>query len=397
MSFDMDKLSRVEREFFDVLKESGRTPYQLAKEAIAASLGVDHEFVSAVAEKYGADKAIEMHQKKWAPTIEGGFVAGKAALGIDKVDDLDKLIRIRMWMNDGTPCPSKINEEPGRAGMTVLACPLIQVAREMFKEDLNSTWLQAAAATEDWIYGKLIELAGLEDKVAYKADRFACLDGKHPVCRGVYYWKGDPEPKEPVSNPKEGRFGDCRDLSLDDALDYCLSVTDKTPEELALAGTKAKYAGVYYSWRALFEEFGSEEAGELYWAVWKHLLTDAYNQTVAALGMKQPKTVHDLGKIHEAFFVGSPARYKVVKDGDDEWIAECTWCPNPELGPPDVHSTKMAYYQTEYALSLKVNQLVIELAGLETEIETLQPTGYCAFAHECADKQSCQFIYRKKS
>jgi hypothetical protein len=189
MALDMKKLTPQEKEFFAVLKECGRTPYEHAKNAMVGSLAVDHQLVAAVEAKYGPKKAIEMHRKKWAYVAESAFKAAKEALGIDKVDDLDKLVRIRMYLNDGTPCPSKITEETDRTTMTVLACPLIQIAKEVFNEDLNSTWLKAAASTEDWLYQKMVELAGLEDKVKATADRFACLDRTHHVCRGIYEWK----------------------------------------------------------------------------------------------------------------------------------------------------------------------------------------------------------------
>jgi hypothetical protein len=132
---------------------------------MVAVIAIDHQLVAAVEAKYGPEKAIEMHRKKWAYVAEAAFNQAKEALGIAKVDDLDKVVRIRMFLNDGTPCPSKITEEPGRATMTVLACPVIQIAREVFGEDLNSTYLQAAAATEKWLYQRMIELAGLEDEV----------------------------------------------------------------------------------------------------------------------------------------------------------------------------------------------------------------------------------------
>lgn len=186
---DMSKLTTEEKELFDVLKEAGRTTLEHAKNAMVASLAIDHQLVAAVEAKYGPEKAIEMHRKKWAQIADQAFRDAKEALGIDKVDDLDKLVRIRMFLNDGTPCPSKIMEEPGKATMTVLACPLVQIAREVFGEDLNSTWLKAAAATEEWLYGRMIELAGLQDKVKYTADRFACLDPAHKVCRGIYEYK----------------------------------------------------------------------------------------------------------------------------------------------------------------------------------------------------------------
>ena len=189
MGFDMSKLEPEERELFEVLKEAGVTPYEHAKKAMVAVIAIDHQLVAAVEEKYGPEKAIEMHRKKWAYVAESAFKQAKEALGIDKVDDLDKLVRIRMFLNDGTPCPSKITEEPGRATMTVLACPVIQIAREVFGENLNSTYLQAAAATEKWLYQRMIELAGLEDEVEVVADKFACLDKDHKVCRGVYTYK----------------------------------------------------------------------------------------------------------------------------------------------------------------------------------------------------------------
>ena len=189
MAFDMSKLEPEEKELFEVLKEAGVTPYEHAKKAMVAVIAIDHQLVAAVEAKYGPEKAIEMHRKKWAYVAESAFKQAKEALGIDKVDDLDKLVRIRMFLNDGTPCPSKITEEPGRATMTVLACPVIQIAREVFGEELNSTYLQAAAATEKWLYQRMIELAGLEDEVEVVADKFACLDEDHKVCRGVYTYK----------------------------------------------------------------------------------------------------------------------------------------------------------------------------------------------------------------
>ena len=397
MALDMNKLEPEEKEFFEVLKEAGRTTYQHAKNAMVGSLAVDHQLVAAVEAKYGPEKAIEMHRKKWAYVAESAFKQAKDALGIDKVDDLDKLVRIRMYLNDGTPCPSKIMEEPGRATMTVLACPLIQIAKEVFGEDLNSTWLKAAASTEEWLYHKMIELAGLEGKVVATADRFACLDRTHHVCRGIYEYKMSKAPAGEVAPAKkEGRFGDCRDLSLDDILDYCMAVTNRTPDEQALISTKAQYAGVYLTWKCLNAEFGPEIAEELYWEVWKQLVEMSYYKAAKALGLEKPKTARDIGRIHQYFFYDVPSRYKVVKDTEDEWIADVLWCPNPELGPADVHARRMAYYKTEYYLSLKVNHHIIVLAGLEDEIEDEQPTGYCTFALEYGPKQCCKFIYRKK-
>jgi hypothetical protein len=175
-----------------------------------------------------------------------------------------------------------------------------------------------------------------------------------------------------------------------------MAVTDKTPDEQALIATKNQYAGVYLTWKCLNAEFGPEEAEELYWECWKQLLVMSYNAALKRLGMEKPKTARDIGRIHQSFFLDVPSRYKVVKDTEDEWIAEVHWCPNPELGPPDVHARKMAYYKTEYSLSLRVNHYVLELAGLEDEIEDEQPTGYCYHALEYGPCQNCQFIYRKK-
>ena len=397
MVLDMSKLAKEEKELFEAIKEAGKTPYEYAKGAMVGVLACDHQLVAAVERKYGAEKAIEMHRKKWEPVIAGGFKAAKEALGIDKVDDLDKLVRIRMFLNDGTPCPSKIIEEPGRATMTVLACPLIQIAREVFGEDLNSTWLKAAAASEKWLYQELIELAGLEDKVVATADKFACLDRAHHVCRGIYEYKISQAPIEEVAPAKkEGRFGDCRDLSLDDVLDYCMAVTNRTPEEQALSSARALFAATYYTWKCFDEEFGPEIAEELYWEVWKQLLVTSYESARKKLGIEKPKTARDIGRIHREFLLDCALKIKVVKDTEDEWIVDVLWCPNPELGPADVHARRMAYYHTEYSLSIKVNDYFIELAGLQDEVEHEQPTGYCAFAHECGPNQSCRMIYRKK-
>ena len=49
------------------------------------------------------------------------------------------------------------------------------------------------------------------------------------------------------------RFGDARDMSLDDILDYCMAVTDKTPEEQCLHSTRGQYLGVYLTWKCLNE------------------------------------------------------------------------------------------------------------------------------------------------
>lgn len=188
-SGNLKELTREEKEFFDVLKEAGRTPEEHAKAAMVAVIAVDHQLVAAVEAKYGSEKAIEMHRKKWSLVADQAFKDAKENLGIDKADDIGKLILIRMYLNDGTPCPSKIVEEPGRATMTVVACPVIQIAREVFGENLNSTYLKAAAATEKWLYQRIVDLAGMQDKVKVTADKFACLDPTHKVCRGVYEYK----------------------------------------------------------------------------------------------------------------------------------------------------------------------------------------------------------------
>ncbi|MBC7292840.1 MAG: hypothetical protein H5T84_01810, partial [Thermoleophilia bacterium] len=199
----------------------------------------------------------------------------------------------------------------------MLCCPLIQIAREVFGEDLNSTWLKAAAATEKWLYPEMIRLAGLEGKVVATADRFACLRKEDHVCRGVYEYApgtgGTGGATDEVA-PKGAKFGDPRDLSLDEILDYCMAVTDLSPEEQCLRATKAQYAGVYLTWKCLYKEFGAEEAEKLYWECWKQLLKMSYDRASKELGLTQPKTARDVGRIHQAFFVDVPSRYRVVKD-----------------------------------------------------------------------------------
>ena len=189
------------------------------------------------------------------------------------------------------------------------------------------------------------------------------------------------------------RLGDPRDMTLDEVLDYCMAVTNKSPEQQCLDSTKAQYAGVYLTWKCLNEEFGPEEAEELYWECWKQLLKMSYDRAVKELRMGKPKTAQDIGRIHRAFFLDVPSRYEVVKDAKNEWIADIHWCPNPKLGPADVHTRRLAYYKTEYSLSLRVNEYVIELAGLQDEVEHEQPTAVCA----CAEDKACRMIYRKKT
>ena len=191
---------------------------------------------------------------------------------------------------------------------------------------------------------------------------------------------------------KEEKFGDARDLSLDDILEYCMAVTNKTPEEQALHSTRAQYAAVYLTWKCLKNEFGPEIGKELYWECWKQLLVMSYEKAKKKLGIEKPRTARDIGRIHREFFLDVPARYVVVKDTEDEWIGDVQWCPNPKLGPADVHSERMAYYKTEYDLSIRVNEYLIELAGLQDEIEHEQPTTMCA----CAKDEYCRMIYRKK-
>ncbi len=187
-------------------------------------------------------------------------------------------------------------------------------------------------------------------------------------------------------------FGDPRDMTLSEILDYCMAVTDKSPEQQCLDSTRAQYAGVYLTWKCLNDEFGPAEAEELYWECWKQLLIMSYKRASHELGLQKPRTARDIGRIHQAFFIDVPSRYEVVKDAEDEWIADVHWCPNPKLGPADTHSRRMAYYKTEYSLSIRVNDYLIELAGLQDEIEHEQPTAVCA----CASDSACRMIYRKK-
>ena len=121
------------------------------------------------------------------------------------------------------------------------------------------------------------------------------------------------------------RFGDARDMALDEILDYCMAVTDKSPEEQCLHSTRAQYMGVYLTWKCLNDEFGPEEAEKLYWACWKQLLKMSYDRAKKVLGIEKPKTARDIGRIHQAFFIDVPSRYEVVKDTGDEWIADVHW------------------------------------------------------------------------
>jgi len=124
---------------------------------------------------------------------------------------------------------------------------------------------------------------------------------------------------------KMEKFGDPRDMTLDDILDYSMAVTNKDPDEQALHSTKAQYMGVYLTWKCLNEEFGPVEAEKLYWECWKQLLKMSYDNAKKTLGIDKPKTARDLGRIHQAFFLDVPSRYKVVKDTEDEWIADVLW------------------------------------------------------------------------
>ena len=188
------------------------------------------------------------------------------------------------------------------------------------------------------------------------------------------------------------RLGDPRDMTLDEVLDYCMAVTNKSPEQQCLDSTKAQYAGVYLTWKCLNEEFGARRGRRALLAVLETAAEDVIRQSGERAENGPTEDGAGYRPDSPRLLPRCPFQVRSCERHTERMDRRRSLVPDPKLGPADVHARRMAYYKTEYSLSIRVNEYVIELAGLQDEVEHEQPTAVCA----CADDKACRMIYRKR-
>jgi hypothetical protein len=174
-----------EEKFFEVLKQINRMPKEQATLSHSAILSIDRKLVHAVADKYGADKAIEVHKKKWLYIIERAFEDIQKRFKLEKGNELQILGRIMQDFYDNTfLCPFKYSiETPQEAVGIIIACPFYDVGRSVYGDEHGSVWFNALANTCIWIARKITNLAGLSDIIHVERDKCMCLNENDDICR----------------------------------------------------------------------------------------------------------------------------------------------------------------------------------------------------------------------
>jgi hypothetical protein len=175
-----------------------------------------------------------------------------------------------------------------------------------------------------------------------------------------------------------------------DYTSYTMLLTGKSPEEMALTCTKKLFEHTYFSWKALKNEFDPNVAKELYWRCWEELVKLGFEKAKETLNIKDVRTLQELGSILQHFHLDVLTPSEIVKETDEEHVSNVTWCPNPELGPPDTHTERIAYYRVESELTLRVARLIAELAGFADKVNVKLSKAICL------GDPICQIIYEVK-
>jgi hypothetical protein len=180
-----------DEKFFEVLKQINRTPIEQATLSHSAIISIDRKLVQAVAERYGEDKAIEVHKKKWLYIIEREFEDLQKRFKLKRGNELQILGRIMQNVYDNTfLCPFKYSiVTPRKAVGIIIACPFYDAGRSIYGDKHGSVWFNAIANTCIWIAGKITNLAGLSGIITVERDKCMCLNKNDDICRIILQYK----------------------------------------------------------------------------------------------------------------------------------------------------------------------------------------------------------------
>ena len=171
-----------------------------------------------------------------------------------------------------------------------------------------------------------------------------------------------------------------------------IELIDRSDKEQSLLSTKNLYAHLYFGWKVLNDEFDPTEVTELYWKCWERIITDGFEGAKKALKIEEITDAAKLVRVFKQLTAGIATAVRIVEEKADLGILDVLWCPNPWLGPKDVHGARMQYYKVECELSVRVNNLLVKLAGLSDEFEATQETFMCGRK----DDDYCRMIWQRK-
>ena len=167
-------------------------------------------------------------------------------------------------------------------------------------------------------------------------------------------------------------------------------------ERLTVKSLRSIFSHVYYTWKILKRELGSEKALRVYGRVWEAIVIAQFKQAIDNLGINKVDDIPTLGKIVEHCFSVNPCLYETIKSTPDYHVGHVHWCPNPAYGPHDCIFDRHDYYRQEVFLTINpyLSTIIAEAKklGFREDIEIEVPEGRC----RDGNASFCQIILKKK-
>ncbi|RMF93210.1 MAG: hypothetical protein D6734_10660 [Candidatus Schekmanbacteria bacterium] len=128
-------------------------------------------------------EALDLYWKVWEGLAVVSFESAKQALGIKEVNDIPTLGRIFQYSFLAYPCLYNLEENTEDSHVGIIDfCPNPMYGPKDNHMDRLDYYRQEAELSRRYIW-KLVELAGMKDKVEADQDLFMCRDGSTDHCR----------------------------------------------------------------------------------------------------------------------------------------------------------------------------------------------------------------------
>lgn len=130
----------------------------------------------------GKEKKDEVGYRAWVKVGENSMAMGMKALGIDRVDDLDTLVKVLLACYAGLLIPTKVIEKTdNKITLASQSCPFPAYGFDLLGvkqgDHICELW---KAMTDAWLEG-MIKVAGLTGVVRGKIEKAICMGDENCV------------------------------------------------------------------------------------------------------------------------------------------------------------------------------------------------------------------------
>jgi len=166
------------------MKETGRDNFEdFCLDATRAIFSHVYYIWRTLKAALGPKAALDLYWKVWEGLAEVSFVQAKQVLKIDEVKDIPTLGKIFQYCWLAYPCIYNLKENTADSHVGIIDfCPNPEYGPTDNHMDRLDYYKQEAELSRRFVW-KLVELAGMKDKVDADQDLFLCRDGCTDVCR----------------------------------------------------------------------------------------------------------------------------------------------------------------------------------------------------------------------